>query len=88
MLSDAIRKQHTVADETEVLWQADKQSAGGWREGHSYRFHLVHRPKVISPLVTLNFFTFSQIGLIRLKLWEGAGLIADSGNIIGEWNPL
>ena len=48
VLSDAIRKQHTVADETEVLWQADRQSAGGWREGHSYRFHLVHRPKVIS----------------------------------------
>ena len=50
VLSDAIRKQHTVAEETEVLWQADKQSAGGWREGHSYRFHLVHRPKVISTI--------------------------------------
>jgi len=69
ILSDAIRKQYTVVDETEVLWQADKQAAGGWREGHSYRFHLVHRPK---------------IGLIRLKLWEGAQLIADSGNIIDD----
>ena len=88
MLSDAIRKQHTVADETEVLWQADKQSAGGWREGHSYRFHLVHRPKVIWP-ISSTFFTFlTQIGLIRLKLWEGARLIADSGNIIGKWNLL
>ena len=25
-----------------------------------------------------------QIGLIRLKLWEGADMIADSGNIIGR----
>ena len=89
VLSDAIRKQHTVADETEVLWQADRQSAGGWREGHSYRFHLVHRPKVISPPVSISILSpFSQIGLIRLKLWEGARLIADSGNIIGEWNRL
>ena len=37
----------------------------------------------------LNLFTYlSQIGLIRLKLWEGARLIADSGNIIGKWNLL
>ena len=28
-------------------------------------------------------YLFFQIGLIRLKLWEGAQLIADSGNIIG-----
>ena len=31
----------------------------------------------------LMCFLFFQIGLIRLKLWEGAQLIADSGNIIG-----
>ena len=93
ILSDAIRKQYTVVDETEVLWQADKQAAGGWREGHSYRFHLAHRPKVIqtnSHLLSsqtqtslLMCYLFFQIGLIRLKLWEGAQLIADSGNIIG-----
>ena len=93
ILSDAIRKQYTVVDETEVLWQADKQAAGGWREGHSYRFHLVHRPKVIQTIShllpsqtqtrLLMCYLFFQIGLIRLKLWEGAQLIADSGNIIG-----
>ena len=38
--------------------------AGGWREGRSYRFHLMHRPK---------------IGLIRVGIYEGAQLIADSG---------
>ena len=31
----------------------------------------------------MSCFLFFQIGLIRLKLWEGAQLIADSGNIIG-----
>ena len=31
----------------------------------------------------LMCYLFFQIGLIRLKLWEGAQLIADSGNIIG-----
>ena len=82
-----------MVDETEVLWQADKQAAGGWREGHSYRFHLVHRPKVIQTIShllpsqtqtrLLMCYLFFQIGLIRLKLWEGAQLIADSGNIIG-----
>ena len=40
-------------------------------------------------LAKLDLFTFlSQIGLIRLKLWEGARLIADSGNIIGMRNLL
>ena len=57
ILSDAIRKQYTVVDETEVLWQADKQAAGGWREGHSYRFHLVHRPKVIQTTSHISFHT-------------------------------
>ena len=42
---------------------------GGWKEGKSYRFNLIHRPK---------------IGLIRLWLYEGAELIADSGNIIDD----
>ena len=43
--------------------------SGGWKEGHSYRFNLLHRPK---------------IGLIRLKLWEGEQLIADSGNLVDD----
>ena len=63
--------------------------SGGWKEGHSYRFNLLHRPK---------------IGLIRLKLWEGEQvsiitfhfrlssfpfrpreqMIADSGNLVDD----
>ena len=56
-------------DETTLLWSADPYTAGGWTEGHSYRFHLLHRPK---------------IGLIRLKLWEGDVQIADSGDILDD----
>ena len=48
-------------------------------------------PAYFFPLKTqaslLMCYLFFQIGLIRLKLWEGAQLIADSGNIIGyNWN--
>ena len=43
--------------------------SGGWKEGHSYRFKLIHRPKV---------------GLIRLQLWEGDTKIADSGDILDD----
>ena len=52
-----------------MLWSADYSSAAGWREGHSYRFKLIHRPLV---------------GLIRLQLWEGDVMIADSGVIIDD----
>ena len=51
------------------LWRADSQEAGGWKPGHSYRFSLTHRPR---------------LGLIKLQLWEGETLIADSGNIIDD----
>lgn len=69
VLSDAIRSSSSVNEETTLLWSADNSTAPGWKEGHSYRFKLVHRPKV---------------GLIRLKLWEGDSLIADSGDIIDD----
>ena len=69
VLSDAIRKPETIPGETTLLWSADYSAAAGWREGHSYRFKLIHRP---------------LIGLIRLQLWEGDVRIADSGNIIDD----
>ena len=55
--------------ETVLLWRADSRVAGGWKEGHSYRFSLIHRPR---------------LGLIKLRLWEGEMLIADSGNVIDD----
>ncbi|XP_031342513.1 cartilage oligomeric matrix protein-like [Photinus pyralis] len=38
----------------------------GWREKTSYRWILIHRP---------------NIGLIRLRIYEGERLVADSGNV-------
>ena len=69
VLSDAIRKPYSVAGQTELLWRANTTEAGGWLPGHSYRFSLLHRPR---------------LGLIRLQLWEGESRIADSGNIIDD----
>ena len=42
-------------------------STGGWWPQKSYKLHLMHRP---------------EIGLMRLKVWEGGKLLTDSGNII------
>ena len=69
VLSDAIRRPHSVEGETVLLWRADSRVAGGWKEGHSYRFSLTHRPR---------------LGLIKLRLWEGETLVADSGNVIDD----
>ena len=68
-LSDALRQPQSVAGQTSLLWRADTQTAGGWSPGVSYRFSLIHRPR---------------LGLIRLQLWEAGSLIAESGNIIDD----
>ena len=52
--------------QTTVLWSASDE-VGGWWPKKSYKLHLMHRP---------------ETGLMRLKVWEGGKLLADSGNII------
>ena len=74
---------------------AGGQAGGRWLEGGA-QLQVPPRPSAegdtdyqsyFFPLKTqaslLMCYLFFQIGLIRLKLWEGAQLIADSGNIIG-----
>ena len=69
VLSDAIRDLVSVPGQTKLLWRADNSIAGGLKDGVSYRFRLTHRPR---------------LGLIRLELWEGGKLIADSGQITDD----
>ena len=40
VLSNALRKQESVAGQTELLWKSDS----GWRAKTSYRFSITHRP--------------------------------------------
>jgi len=65
-MTSAITRDYSVANQTEVLWK-DASSLGGWNYDTSYRFHITHLP---------------DQGIIRLKLYEGATLLHDSGDII------
>ena len=62
---NAIIRDISVANQTEVLWKAP--STDGWNLDTSYRFHITHLP---------------DAGVIRLKLWAGATLLHDTGDII------
>ncbi|XP_060537029.1 cartilage oligomeric matrix protein [Cylas formicarius] len=58
---------HTGDSENQVrLLWKDPRNVG-WKEKTSYRWFLSHRPK---------------IGLIRLKIFDGENMVADSGNIL------
>lgn len=64
VLGQALWKSTDTKDQVKILWKDPLKM--GWKSKVSYRWHLVHRPK---------------IGLIRLKLYEGNNLILDTKNI-------
>ncbi|KYM95724.1 Thrombospondin-4 [Cyphomyrmex costatus] len=63
MLRNSLWHKEDTPNQVRVLW---KEPGIGWQPRVSYRWHLLHRPK---------------IGLIRFWLYQGTQQIIDSGNV-------
>lgn len=64
MLRNSLWHKEDTPNQVRVLWKDPRKV--GWQPRVSYRWHLLHRPK---------------IGLIRFWLYQGTQLIVDSGNV-------
>ncbi|KAL0113553.1 hypothetical protein PUN28_012609 [Cardiocondyla obscurior] len=64
MLRNSLWHKGDTPNQVKVLWRDPNKF--GWQPRVSYRWHLLHRPK---------------IGLIRFWLYQGSQMIMDSGNV-------
>ncbi|XP_029165591.1 cartilage oligomeric matrix protein [Nylanderia fulva] len=64
MLRNSLWHKSDTPNQVKILWTDPKKM--GYQQRMSYRWHLLHRPK---------------IGLIRFWLYQGSQLVTDSGNL-------